>query len=317
MPLPAPLLRRKPNVHKNDFGHVLILAGSRQMMGAAALASLAAFRSGAGLVTLGIPQSLNTLAQKKVSNAVMTLPLAETRAQTLAPAAFKKIKDSYSAFNAIAIGPGLSRNPGTQSLIKKVVETSPVALIIDADALNALSRSLDSLTKTKTVKILTPHPGEMSRLVKKNKAYIDKYRKGVASSFAEKYHCIVLLKGHKTIVVSPNKKAYTNTSGNAGMATAGSGDVLSGMIAAFAAQGLSGFDAAKYGAYLHGKAGDLAAKDKTKAAMIASDIVDYIPAAIKKEAGREKPAPIRKTEWLRSLILPSFSDGGRMRKWKK
>ena len=283
MPLPALLSRRRSNVHKNHFGHVLVLAGSKQMLGAAALTSLAAIRSGAGLVTLGIPKSLNTAAQKKASNAVMTLPLKETNAQTLALAALKQIKDSYSSYDAIAIGPGLSRNPGTQRFILKIIETSPVPLIIDADALNALCPSLDSLTKTKTLKVLTPHPGEMSRLAKRKKNFIEGNRRDVAHLFAQKYNCILLLKGHKTIVASPEGKVYTNTTGNAGMATAGSGDVLTGMIAAFLAQGLSGFQAAKYGTYLHGKAGDLAAKAKTRLAMIALDIIDCIAKAIKKE----------------------------------
>lgn len=253
------------------------------MLGAAALTSLAAIRCGAGLVTLGIPKSLNTAAQKKASNAVMTLPLKETNAQTLALAALKQIKDSYSSYDAIAIGPGLSRNPGTQRFILKIIETSPVPLIIDADALNALCPSLDSLTKTKTLKVLTPHPGEMSRLAKRKKDFIEDNRRNVARSFARKYNCVLLLKGSRTVVASPTGKTYTNTTGNAGMATAGSGDVLTGMIAAFLAQGLSGFQAAKYGAYLHGKAGDLAAKAKTRLAMIAPDIIDCIAKAIKKE----------------------------------
>ena len=293
MPLPTPLSRRKSNVHKNRFGHVLVLAGSRQMLGAAALTSLAAIRCGAGLVTSGVPQSLNTATQKKVSNAVMTLPLKETSAQTLAFAALKQIKDSYPSYDAIAIGSGLSRNLSTQRLILKIIETSPIPLIIDADALNALCQSLDSLTKTKTLKILTPHPGEMSRLAKKKKNAVEENRKDTARSFARKYHCIVLLKGNKTVVASPQKKVYTNATGNSGMATAGSGDVLTGMIAAFVAQGLSGFEAAKYGAYLHGKAGDLAAKSKSRLAMIAPDIIDCIPAAIKKELRSEKPAKFK------------------------
>ena len=264
------------------------------MLGAAALTALAAIRSGAGLVTLGVPESLNTAAQKKVSNAVMTLPLKETSAQTLALGALKTIRDSRASYDAIAVGPGLSRHPATQHLILKIIETSPVPLVIDADALNALSRSLDSLTKTATLKILTPHPGEMSRLTKRGKDFIEANRRAVACSFAQKYRCVLLLKGHNTVVAAPGKKVYINTTGNPGMATAGSGDVLTGMIAAFLAQGLSGFNAAKHGAYLHGKAGDLAAKAKTRLAMIAPDIIDCIPAAVKKELKNRKPVLRRK-----------------------
>ena len=280
MRLPTPLLRRKSYVHKNQFGHVLILAGSKQMLGAGALTSLAAIRSGAGLVTLGIPQSLNSTIQKKIASVIMTLPLKETRDQTLAFSAFNQIKDFYSRYNTIAIGPGLSENPDTQRLILRIIETSPLPLIIDADALNALCRNLNVLTKTAADKILTPHPGEMSRLTEQKKNIIENNRKKIAEFFANEYNCILLLKGAKTVIASPGKRTYTNTTGNSGMATAGSGDVLTGMIAAFVAQGLSAFDAAKYGAYLHGKAGDLTAKNKTRLSMIASDIIEYIPKAV-------------------------------------
>ena len=282
MQLPTPLSRSKSNVYKNNFGHVLILAGSKNMPGAAALTSLAAIRAGAGLVTLGIPSSLNSTVQKKIANVIMTLPLNETKKQTLALSAYGRIKKSYSKFNAIAIGPGLSQDPNTQKLILKIIGESPLPLIIDADGLNALKGNLDILTKTKTVKILTPHPGEMSHLIQRKKNIIEKGRKATAEAFSKKYNCTLLLKGSKTIVASPRKRIYTNTrSGNAGMATAGSGDVLTGIIAAFVAQGLTGFDAAKYGAYLHGKAGDLAAKSKTKLSMIATDIIDFIPNAVR------------------------------------
>jgi len=250
------------------------------MLGAAALTSLAALRSGAGLVTAGIPESLNRATQKKISNTVMTFPLKETTAQTLSFSAFKQIKDAYSTYSAIAIGPGLSRNASTHRLILKVIETSPLPLIIDADALNALCQHLNSLLKTKTTKILTPHPGEMARLTRKTKKQIEKNREDSAISFARRYNCTLLLKGAKTVVAS-KKKLYINATGNVGMATAGSGDVLTGMIAAFITQGLTGFEAAKYGAHLHGKAGDFAAKAKTQISMIASDIIDCIPDVIR------------------------------------
>ena len=193
MQLPTPLLRRKSNATKNQFGHVLILAGSRKMLGAGALASLSAIRSGAGLVTLGIPQSLNLTVQKKIENVIMTFPLKETREQALSFSAFKQIKDSYPVYNTLVIGPGLSRNKSTQRLILKVIETSPIPLIIDADALNALCRNLSVLTKTKTVKILTPHLGEMSRLIHQRKYAIENNRKESAQAFANKYKCVFYL----------------------------------------------------------------------------------------------------------------------------
>ena len=281
MRLPAPLLRNNPKVHKNDFGHALILAGSGQMLGAAALTCLAAMRAGSGLVTLGIPSSLNLTAQKKIANVVMTLPLPETKEQTLSFSAFQYIQKNYSKYSCIAIGPGLATHPQTVRLILKIIATSPIPLVIDADGLNALSAHLKIISKTKTIKILTPHPGEMSRLTNLTRSYIEKNRLSVAKIFAKQYNCILLLKGYHTIVASSEGEIYINKTGNAGMATAGSGDVLTGMIAAFLSQGLSGFEAAKYGAYLHGKAGDLAARDKSRLAMIASDIIEYIPNAIK------------------------------------
>ncbi|HBR15512.1 MAG TPA: NAD(P)H-hydrate dehydratase [Candidatus Omnitrophica bacterium] len=287
MRLPTPLSRRDIHAHKNDFGHVFILAGSRRMLGAAALSGLAAMRSGAGLVTVGIPQSLNAVLQKKLSPVVMTLPLNETKDQSLSLSAFHRIEKLYDVCTVLALGPGLSAHPETRKLVLKIVATSPLPLVIDADALNALACDLDVLTKSGTVKILTPHPGEMARLTQLTKTHIENNRSQTASEFAKKYHCTVLLKGHRTVVASSRGDLYINKTGNPGMATAGSGDVLTGMIAAFLAQGLSGFEAAKYGAYIHGRAGDLAAGSKTRLCMIASDIIDHIPLAVKGREGSQ------------------------------
>ncbi|MCA9406493.1 MAG: NAD(P)H-hydrate dehydratase [Candidatus Omnitrophica bacterium] len=282
MRLPAPLLRNKRNVYKNAFGHALILAGSRQMLGAGALTALAAMRSGAGLTSIGIPKSLNAVMQKKVSNVVMTVSLPETREQTLSAAAAKTIQTLSEQYDALALGPGLSRNKSTQQLIKNIISQSKIPLVIDADGLNAIAASPQILLKTKTPKILTPHPGEMARLAGTTKSFVEKKRRQIAVEFAKKYQCILLLKGPATLVASNDGRVYINKTGNAGMATAGSGDVLTGMITAFLAQGLLPFDAVKYGAYLHGVAGDLVARDKTRMAMIASDIIEYIPRAVKK-----------------------------------
>jgi len=251
------------------------------MLGAAALSSLAAMRSGAGLVTVGIPQSLNSVVQKKISNVIMTLPLKETKEQSLAFSAYRQVQESYASYDAIAIGPGLSSNKSTQKFICKIIATSPKPLIIDADALNALKGNPDVLKQTPTLKILTPHPGEMARLAGLSKSAIEKDRLNIAKKFAQNHQCIVLLKGPRTIVASPQGKTYVNKTGNPGMATAGSGDVLTGMIAAFIGQGMSGFEAAQYGTYFHGKAGDSAAKSKTRISMIASDIIENIPSALR------------------------------------
>jgi len=272
-------LRRKRDVHKNNFGHVLILAGSRTMIGAAALSALAAMRSGAGLVTVGIPESLNLVLQKKISSVVMTLPLKETTRQSLSLKAFSQIENFD--FDVLAMGPGLSRDHETQKLILKIIAACPQPMVIDADGLNALAGHLDCLHQKDTIKIFTPHPGEMARLTNLNKEAIQKKRLSVTKEFARRFQVTLLLKGNRSVVASPKGKAYVNTTGNPGMATAGSGDVLTGMIAALLAQGLEGFEAAKLGCYLHGKAGDLAAKQKTAVSMIATDMIENIPKAIR------------------------------------
>ncbi len=281
MRLPAQLSRKNKDSHKNDFGHALILAGSKKMLGAAALTSLACMRSGCGLVTVGIPKSLNSVIQKKISSVIMTLPLKETPDQTLDHSAIIEIERSYTKYTAIALGPGLSTHPKTQKLILKIISSSPRPITIDADGLNAVAENLDVLTKTNTPKILTPHLGEFKKLIDLKKNIILKDRERYASNFAKKFRCVLLLKGHQTLVVNENGEIYINKTGNAGMATAGSGDVLTGIITAFVAQGLSAYEAAKYGAYIHGKAGDLAAKNKGRISLIASDIIESLPKVLK------------------------------------
>lgn len=252
------------------------------MLGASALCGHAAMRAGAGLVTLAVPKSLNASLHKKISSVIMTLPLKETSSQTFSFAAYMELRRKLKNYTAIVIGPGLSENPSTQRFIYKIIESAIQPLVIDADALNAVAKNLRYLKKTKREMILTPHPGEMARLISKSKAPIEKTRVKQAKNFAKKYGCTLILKGHQTIVAHPQMKSYMNETGNPGMATAGSGDVLAGIVGAFLAQGLSSFQAAKWATYIHGKAGDIAAKAKSKAAMIATDIIDNIPEAIKK-----------------------------------
>lgn len=282
MPLPVPLLRLNKAAYKNQFGHVLVLAGSRSMLGAAALTSLAAMRSGAGLVTVGVPEPLNAVMQKKISPVVMTLPLKSTAEQTLAFSAFSQIRKIENKFQVIALGPGLSRHPSTKRLIRKILSVLSCPIVIDADALNTLAQDLSILNDAPGLRILTPHPGEMSRLCRIKTSTVEESRKEISIGFARRYNCTVLLKGHRTVIAGPHGEWSINRTGNAGMATAGSGDVLTGMIAAFLAQGLTPFDSAKWGAYLHGKAGDLAAKKVTKCSLLATDIIDFIPISLTK-----------------------------------
>ncbi|MCU0651728.1 MAG: NAD(P)H-hydrate dehydratase [Candidatus Omnitrophica bacterium] len=285
MQLPTRLLQRKLNSHKADFGHVLILAGSLKFSGAALLAGEACLRSGAGLVTLGMPKSLCLAVLKIKAKEIMLLPLAETKDKTLDISAFKEIKDFMKKAQVLAIGPGLSDDKSTQSLARKVISEISKPMVIDADGLNALAGHLSILLKRKGIglpTILTPHPGEMSRLSGISAAKVQAARKKVAKELANDYNCVIVLKGHRTVVAGPKVKTYENTTGNPGMASAGSGDVLTGMIAAFLGQNLNAFEATKYAVYLHGLAGDLAGKEKTQISLIASDIIAKIPAAIRK-----------------------------------
>ena len=300
MRLPTRLSRRRVNVHKGDFGHIFILAGSARFSGAALLCAEAAMRAGGGLVTLGIPKSLNAPIIKIKLKEVMTLPLAETKEATLAPEAYRKVKSFAKDIDILAIGPGLSQNKQTQDLVRKVIAGISKPVVIDADGLNALVGHLNLLRVTsrksppqklagpprilaeQVTRVLTPHPGEMARLLGTSVAEIQSNRKGVAEKFAKTYKVTVVLKGRNTVVADYRNKAYINHTGNPGMSTAGSGDVLTGIIAAFLGQGLDAFNAAKYAVYLHGLAGDLAAKDKTQISLIASDIIAKIPEAIKK-----------------------------------
>ena len=269
-----------PNVHKNDFGHVLVVAGSAPMLGAAALCALAAMRAGAGLVTCAIARSLNLTLQKKLSAIVMTLPLPESAPGVLGLSAYKILAANLAKFNAVAVGPGLGQHTHTQKFVFKLLAECPKPLVIDADALNILAQQPKILLKNPRVKILTPHTGEMSRLTGRSVAVIERRRSQTALECARAYKSIVVLKGHRTVIASPDGKIKINRSGNAGMATAGSGDVLTGIIAALLGQGLEPFKAACMGVNWHGRAGDLAAKYKTQASMIATDIIEYLPAAL-------------------------------------
>jgi len=242
-------------------------------------------RAGAGLVTLGIPGSLNQAIIKIKLKEVMTLPLPETKQGSLNLSGYQKIRDFLKDIDMLVIGPGLGQESSTQKLIRKLIRETDKPLVIDADGLNALVGHLKSLTpKTQHPKpiILTPHPGEMARLLGISVAKVQSKRKEIAKKFAQKYRVTVVLKGHNTVVADYKDRAYINKTGNPGMSTAGSGDVLTGMIAAFLGQGLDAFNAAKYAVYLHGLAGDLAAGEKTQISLIASDIIDKIPEAIKK-----------------------------------
>ncbi|MEI8176623.1 MAG: NAD(P)H-hydrate dehydratase [Candidatus Omnitrophota bacterium] len=278
------IFKRRPDSHKGTYGHVFVIAGSVGMTGAAYLSSQAALLSGSGLVTLGIPKSLNPIMARKLVE-VITLPLPETRAQTLSRRAYEPIHEFLSRIDVVAMGPGLSRNPDTQALICKLISSIDKPLIIDADALNALAGHLDALEAGlagDAAPVLTPHAGEMARLIGKSIDYVQRSRADIAAGFAKKYHCVLVLKGHRTVVASPDGKVYHNTTGNAGMASAGVGDILTGVIASFLGQGLSSYDAARLGVHVHGMAGDTAAKITGQLSLTATDILNKLPEVLRR-----------------------------------
>jgi len=285
MRLPARLLHRKINADKQEFGHVFILAGSLSLSGAAILACRAALRAGAGLVTLGAPKGLSTAITKNKPAEVMFLPLAQTRNGCVSYSAYAKISEFLKRAQVLLIGPGLGRDPSTQKLIRKIVGNQAINMVIDADGLNALAKHTQLLKinkfKGKRQIIITPHAREMSRLINSTTDQVQKRRKEVAKKFAQYYNITIILKGHESLVVGSLGEFYLNHTGNPGMATAGSGDVLAGIVSAFLGQGLTTFQSAKYAAYLHGLAGDLAAREMSQISMIASDIIDKIPQAVK------------------------------------
>lgn len=275
------LFNRPEDSHKGTFGNLLVLAGSPGMTGAATLTCLAAMRSGCGMVTLGVPRSLLAVMEIKLTE-VITKPLPETKSETLSSSAFAEIKKISCDCTAVAIGPGLSKQPETQKLIRKIITGINRPFIIDADGINAIRGHTAILDKIKKLAILTPHPAEMARLIGRSASYIQENREMTAKTFAAQYDKILLvLKGYKTVVVR-KRDFYVNDTGNSGMATAGSGDVLTGIMGAFLAQGIDAYEAAKIAVYLHGLAGDLAAKIKGQISLIAGDLIDYLPQAFKK-----------------------------------
>ncbi len=277
---------RKSDTHKGSYGRVLVLAGSPGMTGAAYLCSKAALRSGSGIVTLGVPESLNPVLEVKLT-CVMTRPLPETKASTLSNKARNEIMKLCEVHDVVALGPGLSQQPETRELILWLIKNIDRDMVIDADGINALKDNVNVLHKIKKNAVLTPHPGEMSRLTGLGSAKdVQKERLNTATRFiqsirkklSDENRLILVLKGDKTIVADYGK-VYVNRTGNPGMATAGAGDVLTGIIVSLIGQGHDVFDASQLGVYIHGLAGDIAAKKKGELSIIASDIVEYLPDA--------------------------------------
>src|SRR3989338_142390 len=275
------LPKRKPDSHKGTYGHLVVIAGSRGKGGAAALSSLSALRAGAGLVTLALPECLNVSFEAAIPE-VMTLPLPDTDEGTINESAFDMLIEFLECKSAVLIGPGITTNQSTSSLIKNLIKKISCPMLIDADGLNIATDEIKLLKKKKSPVIVTPHPGEMARLLNTTSKKVQGDRIGAGRRLATKYGIYVILKGARTIIATPDGDVYINPTGNPGMATAGTGDVLSGIIAGFLCQGFSAKDSSILGVYLHGMAGDISASNLSQTALIASDLIRALPEVIKR-----------------------------------
>lgn len=272
---------RPSSGHKGTFGHVLVLAGSAGMTGAAALAAKGALMAGSGLVSLGIPYSLNDILEVKITEA-MTIPLPETAERALSMEALPHIKELLGRMAALVLGPGLGRHPSTGSLVEAILQDAHGPVVLDADGLNVVAKTgiLENRTDASGPLVITPHPGEMARLLGSSIQDTQTSRVEVAVNAARRFSCTVVLKGAATVVAASDGRFWVNTTGNVGMATGGTGDVLAGVIGGFIAGGMDVTDAARAAVYVHGLAGDLALQDVGAFSLLAGDLVSKLPQAL-------------------------------------
>ncbi len=281
---------RRPDSHKGSYGRVLIIAGSVGFSGAAVLATLGALRVGAGLVTVGVPEAIYPIVASKITEGMPTpLPASDG---ALAAAALERVKELAAGNDVIAIGPGLSRAFGVTHVVTGLM-SGDRPLVIDADGLNVLAGKAKVLTRARKPVVITPHPGELSRLVDSPVAKIQEDRLAAARAAATELRCIVVLKGARTIVATPDGEAFIVPTGNPGMATGGMGDVLTGAIAALIGQGMAPAEAAYAAAYLHGLAADLIARERGLIGMLASEVADHLPVAIEQVQSGQHSEVIR------------------------
>jgi NAD(P)H-hydrate epimerase len=281
--LPA-LLPRRGASNKGDFGKVLVVAGSRGMSGAGVLCASAALRGGAGLVRLAVPREVLPIVAA-ANPCYLTAALEQDAEGLVAEAAADYLLTLAQANDVVAFGPGLGRSSGVTNLLAQFLGRTVMPLVIDADGLNALAGHTDWLRNRSGPIILTPHPGEFARLLGTDVATVQSSRRELAARFAADYQVVAVLKGHGTIVTD-GRRVFQNHTGNPGMATGGTGDVLTGLVAALVGQGLEPFAAAQLGVYLHGLAGDLARDDLGELSLTAADLLDYLPGAFQAHGGR-------------------------------
>ena len=274
--LPALLPKRDPNANKGDFGKLLILAGRSGMGGAAMMATLSALRCGCGLTTLAAASSVINACFPHLMDAV-TLSLAETKDGAVSSESLTLLSEHLSSSTAAVIGCGLGHDEHTEKLVRSLVKETQTPLVIDADGINCLAGDINIVQTAKAPIILTPHPKEFSRICGKSVAEIEADREQAASQFAQQYSVHLVLKGHATVIALPDGTVYQNTTGNAGMAKGGSGDVLAGMIGSFLAQGIASEKAACLAVCLHGACGDRCAQRLSEYGILARDLIQEIP----------------------------------------
>jgi NAD(P)H-hydrate epimerase len=276
----AVLPKRQADGNKGSYGRVLVVAGSRGMSGAAILAASAALRSGAGLVRLAVAKDILPIVAA-ANPCYLTAPLPQDDEGRLAAGAEAAVLELTEGNEVVALGPGLGRSPALDQLVADLIVGIKVPLILDADGLNALAQGTAACLRDRPAgTVLTPHPGEFARLVGTTVAEVQANRQELAVRFAAEYGVVLVLKGHGTLVTD-GRRLYRNATGNPGMATGGTGDVLTGMIAALIGQHLEPFAAAQLGVHVHGLAGDLARDELGEVSLIASDLVDYLPRAFR------------------------------------
>jgi NAD(P)H-hydrate epimerase len=273
---------RPAEAHKGTMGHLLVVAGSRGKSGAAVLTARAALRSGVGLVTVAAPRSIQPVVATAQPE-VMTEPIDETSTGAAAASAATRVLDLLGSRDALAIGTGLGTEAPTREMVLTVLSRRRCPAVVDADALNVLATGGPDALRAALPKhapwVLTPHPGEAARLLESSTAAIQADRLGSARRLADLTGAMVVLKGHRTVIASPGGGASINSTGNPGMATAGSGDVLTGIVGALLARGVAPRDACRVAVFAHGDAGDRAAERKGQEGMIAADLLDRLPDA--------------------------------------
>jgi len=273
----ATLPKRAADAHKGDAGRVLLIAGSAGLTGAATMASMAAARTGAGLVTLAIPAALNPILEAKCTE-VMTYPLMDHGCGYLRMRNAKDILRLAQAADAIAIGPGLGREENTFELVRHLVAEIDAPIVLDADGVNAFIGHKEELAASSAELIITPHPGELANLTDLEIAEIQADRVGVAQKWATELNAVMVLKGAATVAAAPDRETWINTTGNSGMASGGMGDILTGMVAALLASGAEGLQAAAAAVWMHGRAADMAAEKIGPRGYLPTDLLDLIPA---------------------------------------